>query len=224
MNLGSERKIDVIDRRLNDVVRMLQDLKTERQTSTGPEPANHTPPFTRAQSSTPAGHAVKTEADDPVIEGDASITEQGVFANEFLNKVVNTELLQDASLELRETLDSLRHIMSTMKQQSSSGSTTYSNAAPVPGPSKPAGEMPPIDKVVSMVREAGGTYPSPIYTYIKQALYHHLPPYHSRPANIFVKRTSSRAPSGSRPTSRSSVSRSFVSVFTLLSSTRIRTT
>ncbi|SPO01632.1 uncharacterized protein DNG_04306 [Cephalotrichum gorgonifer] len=156
--LGNERKIDIIDRRLDDVVRLLEELKTDRQPSATSESTKEQSASTRAPSSasTPPIHAIKTESDDPVIEGDSSLTAQTLLANEFLEQVVNTEQLQGASLELRETLDSLRHIMSTLRQHNSSGSASYDNASPVPGPTRPTGELPPIEKVVKMLRVAKG--------------------------------------------------------------------
>ncbi|ROT38994.1 fungal-specific transcription factor domain-containing protein [Sodiomyces alkalinus F11] len=167
-----ERKIDLIDRRLEGVIRLLEDLKTNLPASnTQPQPptqnfndSSHAgvkanPTATISTSTcpcpTPPNHALPHIPGGSVIEGDSSLTAHSVFANEFLQKVVNTESLQDASLEMRETLDSLHHIVNALKQPTASSEMTYPNARRLPRPSSKHGsEMPPITKAVAMIRLA----------------------------------------------------------------------
>ncbi|KAL2754889.1 hypothetical protein ACRALDRAFT_2107864, partial [Sodiomyces alcalophilus JCM 7366] len=172
-----ERKIDLIDSRLEGVIRLLEDLKTNLPALSPPTqpPTQSSNPSSNADVGsnptatavatatiststglTPSSHALPHIPEGSVIEGDSSLTAHSVFANEFLRKVVNTESLQDASLELRETLDSLYHIVNALKQPTASSETTYPNARrPLHRPSsKGTFEMPTIDRTVAMIRLA----------------------------------------------------------------------
>lgn len=87
-----------------------------------------------------------------MVEGDSSLAAHSVFANEFLQKAVRTGSLQDSSLEMRETLDSLHHIVSTLKNQTGATELKYPNARPVQRAPIPGVELPPIEKTVAIFR------------------------------------------------------------------------
>ncbi|KAH7008472.1 hypothetical protein EDB80DRAFT_716630 [Ilyonectria destructans] len=156
-----ERKIDLIDRRLEGVTRLLQEMKTSMPASSGQSVARDksTPPDKTSQpsassTSTPFGHAVQPASDSPVIEGESSLAAHSVFANEFLQNAVGTGALQGASLEMRETLDSLHHIVSALKQQPLASELSYTSANQVPRPTLPGIQLPPIQKTVAIIRRS----------------------------------------------------------------------
>lgn len=155
----SERKIDLIDRRLEAVTQLLRDMKmnmpsippTSQKDTPSPDTAGGQP--SAQPVSTPFSHAAQPAADSPVVEGESSLAAHGAFANEFLKNAVNTGALQGASLELRETLDSLHHIVTSLKQQTVSTEMNYPNATIFPRPSLKGSEMPPIQKAVALIRQ-----------------------------------------------------------------------
>ncbi|KAH6691446.1 fungal-specific transcription factor domain-containing protein [Plectosphaerella plurivora] len=163
----SERKIDLIDRRLDGVIRLLEDMKmswppaqptnslkptlSKRETSAQPKsisshstPASHTQPSSSSLDKVPG----------KVIEGESSLAAHSVFANEFLQKVVNTESLQEASLELRDTLDSLSHIVTSLKGQTLANEMTYPFAVPTQRPALHSDDLPPVQKAIALIRAA----------------------------------------------------------------------
>jgi hypothetical protein len=107
----------------------------------------------QSSSSTHYGHLAQLTADSPVIEGESSLAAHGEFANEFLKNAVGTESLQGASLELRETLDSLHHIVTSLKQQTAATEMSYPYARPVLRPTLKNNDLPPIQTAVALIRE-----------------------------------------------------------------------
>ncbi|KAG7140564.1 hypothetical protein HYQ46_007965 [Verticillium longisporum] len=158
-----ERKIDLIDRRLDGVVRLLEDLKlnwpppasqpSQSQTASASNPS---PAARNAQSSfsTPSSHGAQSVPAGPVVEGDSSLAAHSVFANEFLQKVVNTGDLQGSGLELRETLNSLHHIVDALKQQTTTSEMAYPHGKPTSRPVFQTADLPPIKKAVALLRTA----------------------------------------------------------------------
>ncbi|TDZ59899.1 putative transcriptional regulatory protein [Colletotrichum trifolii] len=163
ISFSSEKKIDLIDRRLDGVVRLLEDLKLQLPKAAPaeaaaelpkPAPLNAVPVTQRpvaSSAATPASHGSSTQTTDPMLEGESSMTAQSIFAHEFLQKTVG-----DASsvLELRETLDSLHSLVEALKQQPAAHELTYPRARPVPRPSFSHYEMPPVQSAVAVIREA----------------------------------------------------------------------
>ncbi|KAJ4255400.1 hypothetical protein NW762_009395 [Fusarium torreyae] len=159
-----ERKIDIIDRRLEALTELMRDMKMNMSSSNPPQPNQPTQQQTTASDSTrpspsqhsgstPYGHLAQLSADSPVIEGESSLAAHGEFANEFLKNAVGTESLQGASLELRETLDSLHHIVNSLKQQTAATEMSYPYARAVPRPPIKNNELPPIQMAVTLIRE-----------------------------------------------------------------------
>ncbi|RSL53192.1 hypothetical protein CEP53_007829 [Fusarium sp. AF-6] len=154
----SERKIDLIDRRLEAVTQLLRDMKMNMPSSVHPTSQKDTPSPDTAGGQPLAQPAISTPfaqpaVDSPVIEGESSLAAHGAFANEFLKNAVNTGPLQGASLELRETLDSLHHIVTSLKQQTVATEMNYPNATIFPRPSFKGSDMPPIQKAVALIRQ-----------------------------------------------------------------------
>ncbi|KAK7432494.1 hypothetical protein QQZ08_001059 [Neonectria magnoliae] len=153
------RKIDLIDRRLEGVTRLLQEMKTSMPSpNSQPSVQSKDSPQDRASqpsmssTSTPFGHSVQPASDSPVIEAESSLVAHSVFANEFLQNAVGTDSLQAAGLEMRETLDSLHHMVDALKQQTPATEMVYTMANQTPRPTLPGIKLPPIQKTVALVR------------------------------------------------------------------------
>jgi hypothetical protein len=112
--------------------------------------SSHSTPASQTQPSSSSLEKVPGK----VIEGESSLAAHSVFANEFLRKVVNTESLQEASLELRDTLDSLSHIVTSLKGQTLATEMTYPNAVPAQRPVLHSDDLPPVQKAIALIRAA----------------------------------------------------------------------
>ncbi|EXF74404.1 fungal specific transcription factor [Colletotrichum fioriniae PJ7] len=164
-----------IDRRLETVIRLLQDMKVNPSSNsntsraellnfaltTAATPQVEGPPCSAqrvSSTSTPATTASQTmqsdEGEGGIVEGDSSLAAHSVFATEFLQKVVSTESLQDSSLDLGETLDALSQIVNALKQPTAAGEMTYPHAKPFTRVRAQGIELPPIEKAVHTIRIA----------------------------------------------------------------------
>ncbi|KAF6834065.1 fungal specific transcription factor domain-containing protein [Colletotrichum plurivorum] len=158
-----EKKIDLIDRRLDGVVRLLEELKVQLPAAAaGPAasaPSAPAPslaplpskPAAASTSTTPASHVQPAQTSAPMVEGESSMTAQSIFAHEFLRKTVGDG---SSVLEMRETLDALHSLVEALKQQPASHELTYPNARPMSRPALSECEMPPVQSAVSIIREA----------------------------------------------------------------------
>lgn len=115
-----------------------------------------TPPKATSSMSTPGSGPSHTEATGPVVEGDSSLTAHSAFANQFFQEVISTDELQDSSLEMRETLDALHHIVHSLKHQTASSEMSYPNARPSNRVAMPPYDLPPIRKSVEVIQAAKG--------------------------------------------------------------------
>ncbi|KAK0641369.1 hypothetical protein B0T16DRAFT_214065 [Cercophora newfieldiana] len=168
-----ERKIDLIDRRLEGVTQLLQDLRARlddptaiaalqnskpqrspQQQSQHPSPSylqiprESAPKANALSSPSPSSHADST---GPVVEGDSSLTAHSVFARNLLQKVVDP----DSSLTMRDTMNKLRDIVDTMKQQPAAHEMTYPNAKSIlylPSAALKTFELPPIQETVQILK------------------------------------------------------------------------
>ncbi|KAK7421255.1 hypothetical protein QQZ08_010032 [Neonectria magnoliae] len=158
----SERKIDVIDRRLDEVTQLLQSLNTglldagARPFRTTPSEENKTKPLVPTESSRPFGRVFESASDSPVNDGESSLAAHSVFANEFFQKAARTGSVQNSSLEMREILDSLQHIVDSLKRQTTATTMSYPNAKKTTHISLRNYEVPPIRKAVAILCAAKG--------------------------------------------------------------------
>ncbi|KAL4878708.1 hypothetical protein BJY04DRAFT_220774 [Aspergillus karnatakaensis] len=152
-----ERKIDLIDNRLEKAIRLLESL----QASESSDHSSRAPgkPQNTKQSptsvSTPASDSTKTNwPRGQVVEGDTSLAAHPAFANDFLQKVVATNSLQGFSPELCDTLDELSSILT---QGAGAGAElAYPHARPIQRPNLTGYEMPPLKKAIALIRMAKG--------------------------------------------------------------------
>lgn len=160
----SERKIDHIERRLDGIIEILNDLRVSRPDTERPQlpRRTQTPSNESNFTSTVSRHAAQAEpAPGPVVEGESSLTAHSAFATEFLQKFVRSDSLQNCSLEMRQTLDALAHIVTTLKKQTASNDIINSHLTPAPRLRPHRFELPPIEKAVALIRLAKCKYRAP---------------------------------------------------------------
>ncbi|RFN44628.1 fungal specific transcription factor domain-containing protein [Fusarium flagelliforme] len=152
-----ERKIDLIDSRLERAIGLLEKLRAS-------EPFNdssrsHSNPRASYQApssiSTPASDSTQPKrAHGQVVEGDSSLTAHSAFANEFLQRVAATDSLQVSSPELCDTIDELSSILT--KEAVADNELAYPHARPTRVVNLPNSDMPPFKKAIALIRLAKG--------------------------------------------------------------------
>lgn len=145
----SEKKIDQIDRRLDEIVGLLQKL-----------PLN-TEQTSHASLQSPGGSQGTLLADtgveaSSVMEGESSLAAQFTFADNFMRKVAGGNSLSSNSPgeELQENLKVLSRIVSSYKQHPFTDEIVYPHARLVKRPSFYGCELPPIQETVKVIRVA----------------------------------------------------------------------
>ncbi|PLB50051.1 hypothetical protein P170DRAFT_445447 [Aspergillus steynii IBT 23096] len=154
---ASERKIDHIERRLDCIIEILDDLKVSRPDAERPRLPRSTQTPSTESHSTPAVSSNAAQADSiagPVVEGDSSLTAHSAFANEFLQSFLSTDSVKDCSLEMRQTLDALAQTVATLKKQTASSGIIDTHLSPTPRLRLQDFELPPIEKAVALIRLA----------------------------------------------------------------------
>ncbi|KIL84037.1 fungal specific transcription factor domain-containing protein [Fusarium avenaceum] len=152
---ASERKIDLIDNRLQKAIGLLEKLQAGESSSESSK--RYRSPQTSAQTShsisTPASDSTQPKrAYDQVVEGGSSLTAHSAFANEFLQQVAATSCLRDSSPELSNTIDELSSIL--VQDDTAGDELAYPHARPIQQPTLPANEMPPFKKAIALIRLA----------------------------------------------------------------------
>ncbi|KAL6410631.1 hypothetical protein AUP68_07059 [Ilyonectria robusta] len=156
-----EKKIDAIDRRLEGVTQLLQDLQMNfptlgaQPTLFKESPADSPTPCIPTSTSAHLGHVTMVASDSPAVEGESSLAAHSAFANEFLQNAFRNDSIQDsASLEMQHTLASLHHVVDSLKQHNGATSMSYPDAHPIPCVSFRGNELPPIQMTVALIRAA----------------------------------------------------------------------
>ncbi|KAM5385702.1 hypothetical protein ACJZ2D_000901 [Fusarium nematophilum] len=158
--LASEQKIDSIDRRLEGVTQILHDLKaclpaSPRSKSASSFSTTHVLDATvKTSSSTPFGDTSQTVAESLLVEGESSFAAHSAFAHNFLQKAIYGDSLQDVSLDMKETLNALHCMINGLKRQTAKTEMSYAFAKPTFRHSFGGSKLPPIEKVVALIRSA----------------------------------------------------------------------
>ncbi|KAL3446140.1 hypothetical protein BJX65DRAFT_296580 [Aspergillus insuetus] len=153
--LVSERKIDLIDSRLEKAIRLLEKLQASELSDGSSRPPGNSQISTETSLSvsTPASDSTQTKwAHEQVVAGDSSLAAHSAFANEFLQKVAATNSLQASSPELCDTLDELSSILT--QGDGAGDELAYPHARPIQRASLPEYEMPPLKKAIALIRMA----------------------------------------------------------------------
>ncbi|KAH6972727.1 hypothetical protein BKA56DRAFT_493048 [Ilyonectria sp. MPI-CAGE-AT-0026] len=167
LSVQYERKIDLIDRRLEGVTRLLEEIKTTIPVANAQLAAqgkDATPDRTSQPSgsstSTPFSLAMQLASNSPIIEAEAesSLAAHSIFAEDFLQNVIGSDSLQSADLEMRKSLDSLHCIVDALKQQTAGTEMVYTMANYVSRPTLSDIKLPPIQKTVALIHEFKGKY------------------------------------------------------------------
>jgi len=144
---------------LDGVIRLLEDLraqlppKLQLPQDSSPEPVGTLSAKAPFSIPSPASQASHDSTTGPLVEGDSSLTAHSVFANDLLRKIVD----QDSSLDMQDTVDTLRVLVDAMKQQPAAQEMTYPNAKVVQTSAAAtlrACQLPPIQKTVSILKFA----------------------------------------------------------------------
>ncbi|KAI0882423.1 uncharacterized protein GGS22DRAFT_43903 [Annulohypoxylon maeteangense] len=154
-----EKKLDQLDRRLGEVLELLQDIKTDRQLSVTSMPlrtsAGARVSTVSSSVSSPSSFATQPPSSALMgVEGKSSLTAHSAFASDFMHQVASTNLLQSSRPEMTDTLDALSHVVGSLREQTVANEMTYPHARSVQR-RRPSGyELPPIEKAVELIRIA----------------------------------------------------------------------
>lgn len=156
----SERKIDLIERRLDEVTHLLQALCTCERPQCTALHQNEENSETTIQyqmptaSSTTSGHVIQSASHSPVVEGNSSLATHSSFANDYLQNAIRTNSgsLLDSNPEMGDILNHLHQIIDNLKQRPAAIEMPFSRAGPVRNLYLHECKLPPIEKVASLIR------------------------------------------------------------------------
>ncbi|KAH6612185.1 hypothetical protein B0J18DRAFT_71643 [Chaetomium sp. MPI-SDFR-AT-0129] len=153
-----EQKIDLIDRRLDGVVRLLEELKSQRAPPLGIAGSTAVPsprppgPNSPPVSFSPASHGSRVhhvEATGSMVEGESSLTAHSVFANDLVHRVMSGGTSMP---EMHERIETLRNMVEAMKKQPAAHEMTYPHAKPTHFGSPKGCDLPPIAKTLELLK------------------------------------------------------------------------
>lgn len=96
------------------------------------------------------------------VAGESSLAAHSAFASDFMHQVAGATPLQGPRLEMRDTLDALSQVVSTLREQTAAGEMAYPHARSIQRLGPSGYELPPIKKAVELIRIAKGEYPGPL--------------------------------------------------------------
>lgn len=148
----SERKIDLIDLRLDEITHLLQNLHTRERGRVEERPEstnNHLTVQTSTSFSSPSENANHKPSDSPAVGGESSLANHSSFANDYLRQAIHTGngALQSSNLEMNDFLNTLHQIVDGLKQASVATEMAY----PLAKPSIRECELPSIEKTVNLI-------------------------------------------------------------------------
>lgn len=145
-----------MDRRLDDVVKMLEDLKCNMPASShsSNKPA-HTPedatPPTENQHGR-SGHASELNRTKPNSQSDSTMAAHSEFAHDFVQKTFTTDPSMSRNPEMRKAFTALKDTIRSFGLNGFPTEPSFPHAIPIQRPSLRGCEMPPIEKVVELIR------------------------------------------------------------------------
>ncbi|KAK3337810.1 hypothetical protein B0T19DRAFT_438446 [Cercophora scortea] len=161
----SERKIDHFESRLGGIERMLHELTASIKNNNinghatiGAEPLSfHSTPAYRPSPGVDDGDVDEDENEepDPAFEGTSSMAAQTAFASEFLENVVTQTPLRELSPSMQSALSSLKQMVSIQNRKRTHESRFQHAKAVPPGGFREL-PMPPLQVVISLLREIKG--------------------------------------------------------------------
>lgn len=170
---SSERKIDHFEERLRGIEDLLRKLSAslDNRPSELPRHTHHThrifePSDATAITPSAIGDGSSTAYDedrdelDSTFEGTSSLTVQTALASEFLEDAVGRTSLRELSPEMKSALSSLQQIVGMQQQKPSSEWARFPNQKSMPRGGIKELPMPPLQVVLSILREMKGTAPT----------------------------------------------------------------
>ncbi|OHW96910.1 fungal specific transcription factor domain-containing protein [Colletotrichum incanum] len=158
-----EKKMDQLDRRMGEVLSLIQGLKNDRQLSGCSHAFLNTTAgadmsAVSSSKSSPSSHTIQpgSDAGSSVVlgEGESSLAAHSAFASDFMQHVASASPLQCSVPEMRDTLDALSSVVATLREQTVANEMAYPHARPIQRPGPSGYGLPPIQKAVELIRIA----------------------------------------------------------------------
>lgn len=145
-----------MDRRLDDVVKMLEELKCNMsaKSHSSNKPANTPEHTTSPTENQPAssGHSVELNRTKLSSQSDSTMAAHSEFAHDFIQKTVTTDPSMNHNPEMREAFTALKDTIKSFGLSGFPTELSFPHATPIQRPSLRGCEMPPIEKVVELIR------------------------------------------------------------------------
>ncbi|WYZ33787.1 hypothetical protein EsH8_I_000063 [Colletotrichum jinshuiense] len=160
---SSEEKIDQLNRRMGEVLSIIQGLKNDRQLSGCSHAFLNTPAGADISAispskSSPSSHTIQpgSDAGSSVVlgEGESSLAAHSAFASDFMQHVASASPFRCSGPEMRDTLDALSSVVATLREQTVASEMAYPHARPIQRPGPSGYGLPPIQKSVELIRIA----------------------------------------------------------------------
>ncbi|ENH64121.1 Putative transcriptional regulatory protein C11D3.07c [Fusarium oxysporum f. sp. cubense race 1] len=149
-------RVRKLDRRMDQVLGLLHDLKNDRQ----PDRCSHAALPTRAAhvSTVPSSPSSQNIQQTPSavlgVEGESSLAAHSAFASNLMHQVASAETSPGFGPDMRNTLDALSHVVGTLREQTFANEMAYPHSRPSQRPRPSGYELPPIEKAVELIRIA----------------------------------------------------------------------
>lgn len=145
-----------MDRRLDEVVKMLEELKyklpaTSPSSSEQEHAPAHATPLTDSQHGR-SGHSVELNRTKPGSQCDSTMAAHSEFAHDFVHKTVTTDPSMSQDPEMRKAFTALKDTIRSFGLSGYPTEPSFPRATPIQRPSLRGLEMPPIEKVVELIR------------------------------------------------------------------------
>jgi len=149
----SEKKIDLIDSRLEEVVGLLRNLSTH---VSAPGNTHDDVPVPPPAHPSPVRRALPSNSENAaVVEGSSSLSAHSVFVNQLLQGLVG---VQQPDGDIQRTLTDLADIASTPQDTSSATEVALPNADPSETRGQKKFKLPPIQDAANLIRAAQGKH------------------------------------------------------------------
>jgi hypothetical protein len=157
--LHSEKKIDRLDRRLGEVLGLIQELKIDRQLrGTSQAAFGGSQPSSTSSPMPSSSITIKPKTSAILgVAGGSSLAAHSAFANDFMHHIANSDSLQSSGSAMSDTLGTLSNVVASLREQVVVNEMTYPHARPMQRPSLVGSELPPIQKSAELIRIAKST-------------------------------------------------------------------
>lgn len=168
----SEEKIDLIDKSLTRLTRLVEKLNADSSTpprstdlTTPTHATSRSGPVTERDTRLPNNGTVVRSNDiaenGVLIEGQSSLTAHSEFAIGFLHNVVGSHQVVGDSSEITGLLDTLHHIVDAFNHHRLSPTPLFPLAQPVSCRDRGSCPMPPLEAVFAVIHKAQGILSRP---------------------------------------------------------------